>query len=304
MPDYLYRNYVKTLSSRLDAQITTIEAGYNFDYGLEFEIVLCELLREVLPEKYGVTRGFVVAADGTIAGDDIIIFDRSLFPTLQLRKQNSFARKEYVPIEAVYCYIEAKHTLNIEGDDGQSFLKASEQVSQVKKLCDTRKKVPLGYLNSHFELGECFSIERSELLPNFLNPVYGVVFSRQVRCKKDSKDLLLDPRQISELLNSAESPETHPPDLMIIGSSNVIVPIILPSGGNSNPIPQPFFLDGTSRYGKQPVDKIAFGIGLISIMNALRFIQLGTLPWEKMMNDALTRGYLPPVSSLDGKNVT
>lgn len=31
---YLYRNYVKTLSEQLEAKLSSIRIGYNFEYGL------------------------------------------------------------------------------------------------------------------------------------------------------------------------------------------------------------------------------------------------------------------------------
>ena len=91
--------------------------GYSFDYGPEFEIAVCEVLRIALPDRFGVARGYVVSADGSFAGDDIIIYEKARFPTLGLRGKDSYLKKEYIPAEAVYCYIEAKHTLHIESPD-------------------------------------------------------------------------------------------------------------------------------------------------------------------------------------------
>src|SRR5690348_3133356 len=110
----IYRNYVRTLSSRFEGMLNSIGAVYGFDYGDEFEFVLLETLRPLLPWQYGVCRGHLITQSGKQAGDDIIIFDRLRFPTLQLRGSGSY-RKEHVPIEAAYAYIEAKHTLVLEG---------------------------------------------------------------------------------------------------------------------------------------------------------------------------------------------
>lgn len=288
MTDFLYHNYVQTLSSRLESQFTTIAAQYGYEYGVEFEIIICEILREILPEKYGVARGYVVDKEGNVAGDDIIIFDKSIFPTLQLRKQNSFARKEYIPIEAVYCYIEAKNTLNLYGEDKQSFYHASKQVSNVKKLCDQRKKVPLGYINDQMELGEGFKIESdSQDKFDYLNPVYGVVLARNVRLNKKDKNLLRDPPSISEYLIKCESPDSFLPDLLVTGSNNILIPIMPPKNNSEKQKVTTFFIDGISKYGKQPVNGIAFGIGFLAILNAIRQIQLGSLPYEEMIRDSL-----------------
>src|SRR5436305_11095350 len=113
---FLYHDYVLTLSQRMAASFTTIAAEFGFDYGVEFEIAVCDVLQSALPDRFGVCRGFVTDSGGKSAGDDILIFDRSRFPTLHLRPAFSYARKEFVPIEAALCYIEAKHNLDISGD--------------------------------------------------------------------------------------------------------------------------------------------------------------------------------------------
>ena len=62
-----YRGYLKKMSERFEAEFKRIAAHYNFDHGPEFEIALCEVLRLVLPQKFGICRGFVVPADGEAA---------------------------------------------------------------------------------------------------------------------------------------------------------------------------------------------------------------------------------------------
>jgi hypothetical protein len=141
MTEYMYHDYVKTLSKRFEANLTSIEVGQNFEYGPEFEIAICNTLRSALPDKYGIARGYVVNAEGTRAGDDIVIFERSRFPTLALRGRDDYARKEFIPIEAVYAYIEAKHTLNLDGEDDQSLQRALDQVGEVKQLCSEREEI-------------------------------------------------------------------------------------------------------------------------------------------------------------------
>ena len=109
-----YSGYLQRFG-QFESLFELIAARYNFDYGDEFEFALCDALRAILPERFGVCRGFIVASDGRSAGDDLIIFDRIRFPTLRLLRQDSFARKEQIPVEAVYAYIEAKHTLVLTG---------------------------------------------------------------------------------------------------------------------------------------------------------------------------------------------
>jgi len=66
-----------------------------------------------------VSRGFIETADGNMARDDIIIYERSRFPLLRLINESDFCRKQQVPVESVYAYIEAKHSLTLEGEGPQ-----------------------------------------------------------------------------------------------------------------------------------------------------------------------------------------
>ena len=155
-----YRNYLETLAKAVKHRFEQISAHYNFDNGDEFEIALCDLLREILPSKYGICRGHVISVDGQSAGDDLIIYDSERFPTLRIFPQERYDTKQDIPIEAVYAYIEAKHTLHINGDihDGQSLLKACSQVATVKRICETREqRLPehiYPYFKSNISFGE------------------------------------------------------------------------------------------------------------------------------------------------------
>ncbi|MGD2182757.1 DUF6602 domain-containing protein [Lusitaniella coriacea] len=126
---FIYNDYVKNLHQAFSRRLDEISAEFNFDLGSEFEIAICEILRSFLPIKYGICRGFVVSAEGCVAGDDIIIFDQERFPILRPNATKAFDKKEKIPIEAVYGYIEAKHTL-----DSQSFDKSFKQKQKVKIL--------------------------------------------------------------------------------------------------------------------------------------------------------------------------
>lgn len=161
---YLFRDYVSTLSARFQGYLDRIQYFYGFDSGDEFEVAICRMLQSALPQQVGVCRGHVVNGAGDQAGDDIIIYDRLRCPTLRLLPQEDFSRKEWVPIQAVYAYIEAKHSLNLEkkaeeeklGEkrkvDGTTLLKACKQVEAVKALCDQREKIPLHRITRSFEM--------------------------------------------------------------------------------------------------------------------------------------------------------
>ena len=262
-----------------------IEVRYNFDYGDEFELALCDALRAILPEQFGICRGFVVASDGDCAGDDLIIFDRIRFPTLRILRQDSFARKEQIPVEAVYAYIEAKHTLEIDGDSGQSLKKASTQTARVKSLAReaiTHEQVDpyLGPLPIEIAVPDGF--------PKTRNPMYAAIISRRVRLNKDS-ELLTDRGTIHEKLIDA-AVEEPPPDLIIAGTGNLVLPYV--KTGHSLTYHSPFHVDGvTTPCGFTAEDELAFGIGLCSLLHALDFIRLGVMPWKELLAEGLNQQY-------------
>jgi|ERR1019366_520635 hypothetical protein len=131
----LYNDWLPQVAQRFQQKFESIQVAHNFDLGNEFEVAVAEVLREILPRRFGVCRGFVVARNGERAGDDIIVFDAQAFPTLRALATD-LSRKEAVPAEAVLAYIEAKHTLHVEGEErvGQSLAKATSQVDLVKRI--------------------------------------------------------------------------------------------------------------------------------------------------------------------------
>jgi hypothetical protein len=96
MPErtYAYRNYVRRLSVQFEAVLAGLAAVYGFDYGPDFEIAVCQILRRIIPRRYGICRGHAVDLAGNEAGDDIIIFDASVFPTLRILSDEDYARRE------------------------------------------------------------------------------------------------------------------------------------------------------------------------------------------------------------------
>lgn len=286
MTKYFYRNYVLTLSERVAASLSTIETKQNFEYGPEFEIAMCQVLRSALADRFGIARGYVVNAEGDAAGDDIIIFERSRFPTLALRNRDDFARKEFIPIEAVYCYVEAKHTVNLEGNDPQSFSYASEQISRVKALCSGRPSMSPGQIGPYLNVGADLKASTPPDFPTMLNPMFCVLFARQVRRKKGDQ-IITDPSEVETILKGIKVSSKEAPDMIILGENNMILPTLPNEQTGGSKLRSPFFIPGCSRYHAAKVNGIAFGIGLISIMAALDWIQLGVMPWHKIMVNAL-----------------
>lgn len=288
MTEFIYGDYVKTLSKRFVANIDAIVAGYSFEYGPEFEVAICETLRSALPDRFGIARGYAIDANGNKAGDDILVYERSRFPTLALRNRDDYGRKEFIPIEATLCYIEAKHTLHLEGDDAQSLSRACEQVSRVKDLCATRIDMPPEEIMPGVNLkGAGVQVDLPPGYPRIQNPAFGAIFARQVKRNKGGP-ILTDPHEIESVLSTVEIPgPEQPPDLIILGESNVIVPV-LPNGESGEfRLRSPFYIPGKSSYHFRTVQNIAFGVALASMMEALDWIQLGAMPWRDILVNGL-----------------
>lgn len=274
-----YKDYLKTVSERFRARFEEIAAGHNFDYGPEFEIAICKGLRLILPEKYGVCRGFLLTADGQMAGDDIIIYDRDRFPTLRLIDDPAFAQKEFIPIEAAYAYIEAKHSLVVEGNGNQSIVKAIEQVAKAKTLPKKTITVKDGidpYLDLPFEA-------RHENRPNWplvMNPLFGAIFARLVRVKEGSKPLE-SAEEIRQLLKDRIYKYNTFPDLIVAGEDVVMLPFV------NETYYSPFFVEGKSNLFMWGKEGLAFAIGICSLLYALDTIRLGKMPWPDLIADAI-----------------
>ncbi len=269
----LYNDYVKLLQERFSTELISIQSDYNFDLGDEFEIVICKILRSFLPNKYGVCRGSAVSANGEKVGDDIIIYDQELFPTLWLRSANDFSRKENIPCEAVYAYIEAKH-----GYTETALQKAIEQVRVFKALCSTREK------RGQYQFDPYVDDHRSVFLrglPSYRNPILGMVLVNEARSNTEETK-----NNISKALNPIPV-DTNNPEVIIVGKSNGAFVGFMEQGES---VPTIFALPSTSerRSGYQNLIKenLMFGIFMTHLMAALDYIRLGKMPWVEILNDA------------------
>jgi hypothetical protein len=278
-----YSSYVENLERAFQSRFKEMSARYNFDLGDEFEIALCHILREVFPAKYGIARGFVVARNGSSSGDDIVIYDAIRFPTLRLFPQESYEIKQEIPVEAVYAYIEAKHTMHIAADmnDRQSLIKASAQVASVKAI-PRRPRTPediYPYLRANVSFGS-----RSDWPPQ-INPVFGAVIARQIRMEKDEP--LLGPEEGTRALVGAHIGSRRAlPDMIIAGENHIILPCV--EGSEGPIIHAPFYVEGTtSSVQVMPTKSRAFATGICFLFYALDTIRLGRMPWEEMINQSL-----------------
>jgi hypothetical protein len=269
---HLYNDYVRDVSNRFSAELDRIKTVHNFELGDEFETAICKLLRRVLPQKYGVCRGFVVSEYGDTAGDDIIIYDRMRFPTLRSLDAEEASLKEHVPIEAVYAYIEAKHSLCVKGDGRSSFQHALNQVSRVKMLLDRRRPLEIQASASH------------PCLPKIANPSYGAIFCRHVRATEKGK-IIEDPAEIVGLLDEAKLGLLSAPDYCVLGANVLLLPTFATEDKGQIAIPSPFLLLEQSTMNPVQMDGVGFGAGLSFLLWALDWIQLGQMPWPKILGD-------------------
>ena len=273
MQDTVYDSFLTNISKKFEAHINFIEAIYNFDHGIEFELALCKSLRAILPNNYGVCRGAIFSSDGNFAGDDIIIYDQLHFPTLRLLEDNTFAQKQRIPFEAVFAYIEAKNTICVDGECGNSFIKAYEQITAVKKLQREHTYSKYNRLNTW---------------PKEANPIYTAIFSRGVRQKSGCKILSSEEAKHSlrekiylinfnsKILNGGYSP-----DLFIADKNLLYIPTI------DSSVESPHFIIGRSRLSSVTKNNLAYGIGLSLMFYAFDHMRLGKIHWPRIISSAL-----------------
>ena len=224
-----------------------------------------------------------MSSDGTTKGDDIIIFDQERFPTLRLLPKEDYSIKEQIPIEAIYAYIEAKHTLTDE-----SFAKSVKQIIEVKKLCARREKVGI-YQNDPYIAASLKALYAVDHLPNYRNPVFTMIFSRFAKNAKYSKsDTALNSIDLflrQQLLELTKEDYEFFPELIVAGNSNFLSTSF--KRGEENK-PTIFHLSDRPSSGYQVIEQpnLAFGISFAHLMAAIDWIRLGKMPWEEIINES------------------
>ena len=102
--------YYKGLTDRMLSEIDSVskEIEHAGEQGRNNEAVIRQFLSNHLPQKYTVSTGKVVSANGQLSQQvDVIIHDRTHTPGLKLGKEWSI-----VPVESVRAVISVKTTLN------------------------------------------------------------------------------------------------------------------------------------------------------------------------------------------------
>jgi hypothetical protein len=191
----------------------------------------------------------------------------------------------------VYAYIEAKHTLNIEGEVGSSLRRAIDQVSKVKLLCNTKDKVELSNIRPYLNFGgsdALFAVTMPPGFPDRLNPCFTAIIARQVR-QKASGAILADASQITPLLEGVQFPAESCPDVIILGAHNVVLPVVWKGATELREFASPFFIPELKRPLSYQTDGIAFGVGLCLLLFALDWINLGQMKWQTIILDAVLK---------------
>lgn len=274
-----YKKLIVNITNSINDMMEQISTRYNFDLGDELEIGICELLSELLPQQYTVCRGFAVTGDDDSAGDDILIYARDRFPTIRPMRKQDFSRKQEIPIEAVYAYIEVKHTIFMDdATHPQGLNKAISQVSKVKNLPRAERSLlavdPYTILQIR---GEAIRPH----WPGFLNPLFGMVLARQV---KATPKTLWEPH-VGEAITFELNQSEQFPDLLILGKDYLVVPTVKVS--DQNRYESPFFLEGISRPVLRKPPGGALATGLISLLYALDTIRLDKMPYSAMLGEQL-----------------
>lgn len=103
----------RSVEARIKAE-SDIEKSFNinnFDSGPGLEDIVREQFRALLPDRYAVTAGVVIDANGYNCGDCDMIVANRFWQSLLKYGATEQSRRIHVPVEAVYSVIEIKQTL-------------------------------------------------------------------------------------------------------------------------------------------------------------------------------------------------
>lgn len=268
-----YGGYIDRLSRKVEARLADIEAIFNFDLGSEFEVAMCALLEDVLPAKFGVCRGFVVTEDGRSAGDDLVIYDKMSCPMLRAGISRQYSIKEQIPVEAVYAYIECKHAIA----DQATVEKAILQTRNVKELILSRRSSA----NPDYEKdgpiynGKVRDWPRSH--PSIRNQPFCAVVTKT-----------FDPLVVIPINHQPLNP-----DLLVLGPDHIATQSVVlgPDG-----IKGALFYDDKYWAGLRVESATgnAFGLGLVTLLQALNWIELKPMDWSGTLNAAFAKNLFGP----------
>jgi hypothetical protein len=276
-----YKSIIENISKRFQAKLAEIEVVYNFDHGDEFEIALCEVLQEFLPSRFGICRGFIINGNARSEGDDLIIYDKNNYSPVRALDQGDYSRKQKIPVEAVYCYIEAKNTIYLEGNDRNTLKKTLEQQNKVRDILESREKTEL----TGFRLSVAVA-SVDDGWPKYKNPPFTIIWAKNVKKDNQKNSKNLDHKQIYNILVNSSLETNAQTDLMVLGSETLGLPVKF--NGNKSIYTSPFFLNDKSvnitglEYGS------SFGVAIAVLNQAFEWMQLKPIQWSKVIDDVLS----------------
>lgn len=233
-------------------------------------------LRAILPQYYGICRGSIFSIDGNFVGDDIIIYDQFHFPTLRLLEDNTFAQKQQIPFEAVFAYIEAKNTIVLEGEGGNTIHKALSQCRAIKEL--KRKEVKY----SKYSINNIPFLKPLPHWPTIGNPIYTAIFARGVRKKNNTPIMVSTELPYIHLISRIQELEQDKqPDMIIADYNTLLIPSI------NQQIESPFYIENESKLTANISNELAYGIGISYMFYAFDNIRLGKIYWPKIISDGM-----------------
>lgn len=137
-PDYEKRliDTSQEIMSRKDKVRNIIGSANWAEDGRYKEIILREILRSHLPERYGICTGFAICDDSVTSQLDIIIYDKQkVTNNAELLKQGDFVVVESKSVEAI---IEVKSTF-----DKNVFTNDSKGQNAITKLLDNKRRIEI-----------------------------------------------------------------------------------------------------------------------------------------------------------------
>lgn len=133
-----------------------------------------DLLSAYLPQRYCVSKAFVVDSEGECSDQiDVVIHDRQYSPLLF-----NHGGAIYVPAESVYCVLEVKQVIN-----KQNLEYASDKAASVRKL--KRTSVPIQHAGGEYAARKPF-----EILAGVLALEGSATFEELLRRELNGKDSL------------------------------------------------------------------------------------------------------------------
>ncbi len=270
----MYNDWLGNIANRFQNKFDSIQTEHNFEYGPEFEIAICEVLKTILPRRAEVCRGYVVSQNGDKAGDDIIVFDAARFPVLRALGDD-LSRKEQVPAEAVLAYIEAKHTLYVYGDSAQSLAKATAQTGAIKAL--TRTPLEHRHMIKDLDLGA--TVVSPPSFPEIKNPWYTAIWSRY--SKWSGEEHIITP----EALNAKDA--NLAPDLVATNEGCLMPGLVSRVDSVANEMEIRPFLCSKTEHIWCDIKNVGLGIAAIHLLWAIEWIVLSEIPWNPMMSNYL-----------------